>query len=94
MLDGFSPVLHCYETNKQWMILDNIDWVTSIVHEEEVKYLDLLKRAPSIIARYLKKKKIDPGLLTDDHFLDLRSTYGLDEDTVQHYLKSTTKKNE
>lgn len=36
-----SPVLHCWETNQQWMIIKDIE---TIIKNEEVKYFALLDR--------------------------------------------------
>ncbi len=84
--DGLSRVLHCWETGKQWLIVESWEFTAGIIHREERKYIELLDRAPEIIERYMRKKAISRSDLCEEHYADLYSTYGIDNDTVKSVL--------
>ncbi len=84
--EGLSRVLHCWETGKQWLIVESWEFTATIIHREERRYHALLDRAPKTIARYLAKKALTADGLRDEHYEDLHSTHGLDKETVQGVL--------
>ena len=98
--DGYAPVLHCRETGQQWHLVDSVAVTAEIIRNEEQRYLDLLKRAPSIIHRYSTKHKVGPRDFDKvishgkgdaekrmTHWEYLHSTYGLDRETVEDVME-------
>ena len=98
--DGYAPVLHCHETGQQWYLVDGSVVTAGIIRNEEQRYLDLLKRAPSIIHRYGTKHKVGPRDFDKvishgkgdaekrmTHWEYLYSTYGLDRETVEDVME-------
>ncbi len=91
--DGYSDVLHCWETRQQWFCgsfqveNNNIKYVSDIIRGEEQKYFDLLNRSPKTIQKFMKKQKItSPNNFTGKHLCVLWHTYGLDIEVVSGCL--------
>lgn len=100
--DGFSPVLHCWETGKQWFLVESWEVTAGIIAIEERRYLKLLEKAPGVLARYMAKWDLgvgDKGELDQlsrqtkessgekmTHWEALHSTHGLDRETIQSIL--------
>jgi len=72
-----SLFVHCYQHNRQWLIVDNAEYVASIIRSEERKYLKLLERAPATVKRFFKRREI-----TGETVSACWHTHGIDIDTI------------
>jgi hypothetical protein len=70
-----SDVLTCSLCNLQWLVRPpNIE---GMIAKEERSYLDLLKRAPRIVAKVLRHRP-----MSEETLFYLKDTYGIDKDCV------------
>ena len=81
--DGFSNVLHCWETGQQWLIIlcDNVRRIRKIIKTEEEKYFKLLEQSETKIKKYVSKKKLKE-VTAKDLFI-LHTTHGYDPSVVE-----------
>jgi hypothetical protein len=75
-----AQVLTCFETGQQWLI--RVD-VAGTIRREEERFLDLLNRAPRIVAKVIRKMG-----RTDAAFAFLKDTHGIDRDAAELILET------
>lgn len=74
-----SPVLNCYDTNRQWLVKSVP--VADIILKEETAYIKLLDRAETLVPKIVKKR----GMNADTIFF-LRDTHGIPEELVKEIM--------
>jgi len=82
MSKSLSPVIVCFSTNQQWFVRS--PEVASTILGEEMSYIHLLNKSPSIVRKVIRKKgwsKETKAFLMD--------TYGIDPEISQAIVDGT-----
>lgn len=84
-INGLGNILSCYcdlKNPKQWLVHHfNTEEIKNSIYVEEIKYLNLLKKADVIVPKIIKKMGLN------DNTLDfLKETHGIDKEIVEIIL--------
>ncbi len=79
---SLSPVLHCYEHGRMWMVVKDKNKLEDIFFEEEGKYQKLVDGSEKIVKKYIKSKENVSGKI----LAILQHTHGIDPTVVESLL--------